>query len=311
MIALMLGGGGHGGSGSKPPPSEPRAVDFLAPALFALVADVRKNAARLSTAVSTGAPDAEAIHDFRVALRRLRTVLRPARNLYGNRRLREISDEFRRFAQITGALREEEALRETILGLTLPVRARAEASRWLDRRAQGEDQRRAAATRALLATDAPGGSPSLNAALAHLERRLGTRRELGVSVQKFAEEALTSALEGARDLAAVDARDAATLHALRIRFKRVRYTAELLAPVLGERGAVVAKLATRMQKRLGDIHDLDEALARVTRARDLSRPTLASVRRALVRARMAKSHRVRRELRTDVCPVLFDPLPAA
>src|SRR6185312_2539616 len=70
------------------PPAEPvaaqRAEDYLAPALFALVAAVRRQADR----VAGGGPDPDAIHDFRVALRRLRTVLRPARALYGERRLR-------------------------------------------------------------------------------------------------------------------------------------------------------------------------------------------------------------------------------
>jgi CHAD domain-containing protein len=86
------------------------------------------------------------------------------------------------------------------------------------------------------------------------------------------------------------------MHALRIAFKRLRYTAELLGPALGEGGPVVAKSAARMQKRLGDLHDIDEALLRVARARGIPEPVAVALRRALLRARREVVARVRKDL---------------
>jgi hypothetical protein len=54
-----------------------------------------------------------------------------------------------------------------------------------------------------------------------------------------------------------------------------------------------------MQKRLGDLHDLDEALARIRRARGLPRVTQAAVTRALRRARARRSAAIRKDLAAE------------
>ena len=95
------------------------------------------------------------MHDFRVALRRLRTVLRVARMLYGRRRMRSIARGLRRFAAATGALRDEEVLRETLASLDLPTEAKVEVERWTARRARGERALRADVARALDPTSVP------------------------------------------------------------------------------------------------------------------------------------------------------------
>jgi CHAD domain-containing protein len=283
-----------------PQPEEPgddrRAQDFLAPALFAMIAAARRTAERVTAAGASGRDDPEAIHDFRVALRRLRTALRPAKRLWGKRHVKEIGAELRRFAQATGALRDEEVLRETLSELALPARARTELDGWIARRARQERERRRSVVRLLRAQDAPGSAPSLSLALAHLERRLGVRRLEELSAGELAHAALGGALEGVRALRDADPRDPAAMHALRITFKRLRYTAELFAPLLGEGAAATAKFAARMQKRLGELHDLDEALARVARARGLSPAARSAVHRALVQVRAEKRERIRRDL---------------
>ncbi|MFT3766755.1 MAG: CHAD domain-containing protein [Minicystis sp.] len=270
------------------------AHDFLAPALFAMIAEVRRSEARVA-ATTGGSDDPEAIHDFRVALRRLRTVLRPARRVFGKRRLREIAAELRRFAQATGTLRDEEVLRETLGALALPPRARAELDRWLVQRARQERVRRRAVAALLITKDGPRG-PSLGTALAHLERRIGRRRREELPVTALAGAATAAAFADVRALAAADPRDGAAMHELRVRFKRLRYTADLFGPAMDERGAAVAKLAARMQKRLGELHDLDEALIRIGRARGLSKAAALAVRRALLRARREAAGRAHGDL---------------
>lgn len=276
------------------PPDPPRgpghAHDFLAPAFYALIAEVRRTQDRVAATRGGAAVDPEAIHDFRVALRRLRTVLRPARPVFGKRRLREIGAELRRFAQVTGSLRDEEVLRETLGALDLPPRPKEDLSAWLAQRAKQERARRRGVVALLLTPDSPA-DPSLGAALAHLERRIGRRRREDMTTAALAASALALAFADVQALAA--ARGAAALHALRIRFKRLRYTADLFAPVLGDRGAAVARSSARMQKRLGELHDLDEALVRVARARGLSVSCARALRRALIRARRDAEARAR------------------
>jgi CHAD domain-containing protein len=283
----------------SPPAAPPRqAHGVLAPALFGLVTEVRQASARVAAR-----SDPEAIHDFRVALRRLRTLLRPARRAFGKRRLKEIGGELRRFAQVTGALRDEEVLRETLTALELPPKPRVELAAWLVQRARQERVRRRGVVTVLRAAEAPGGEPSLGTALAHLERRLGRGRrrdEEGLSAEALATEAVSGAFAAVRELAGADLRDSAAMHELRIRFKRLRYTAELFAPILGERGPTVAKSAARLQKRLGELHDVDEALIRISRARGLSDVAVGSLRRALGRARAARCERARKDLASEL-----------
>jgi CHAD domain-containing protein len=285
-----------------PPPSVRQAHDFLAPALYAMIAEVRRAQDRVAETRGTAGRDPEAIHDFRVALRRLRTVLRPARRVFGKRRLREIGGELRRFAQATGALRDEEVLRETLGALSLPARAQAELTAWLAQRARQERVRRRAVVAVLLSRDGPAG-PSLGTALAHLERRIGRRRREAMPAEDLAAAACARAFAEVRALAGAPAGDVAAMHALRIQFKRLRYTAELFAPVLGERAEAVVKSAARMQKRLGELHDVDEALLRVGRARGLSEAGSAALRRALLKARREAVRRARGALGEELAKI--------
>jgi CHAD domain-containing protein len=288
-------------------PPAGRAGDFLAPEIFKLIAVVRREAARVTSperaAVeaqalprSPGDEDPEAIHDFRVALRRLRTLLRPARRVFGERRLRALSAELGCFAREVGALRDEEVLRETLAALELPSPARAGLDAWLLQRARQERTRRRRAS-ALVAGTA--GGPAVGDTLARLEHRLGHRRRGELAAAALAEGALARAAAGVAGLLDYRPTDAARMHALRIRYKRLRYTAELFAPLLGERAAAHAKAAARMQKRLGELHDLDEALARIDRARSLPGPTRDAVSRALRRARAHLRSAVREDLAAE------------
>jgi len=78
-----------------------RAVALLArpvPAAVALIAVARLDEARAASARLDGREDPEALHDFRVALRRLRTLLRAYRQEAGDvtpkklqRRLRDLT----------------------------------------------------------------------------------------------------------------------------------------------------------------------------------------------------------------------------
>jgi CHAD domain-containing protein len=244
--------------------------------------------------------DTEAVHDFRVALRRVRTLLRPARGVFGKKRLLPIADGLRAYARATSALRDEEVLQETLRDLPLEEGLRVKVDGWLGRRARVERAHRAEVIR-MLADGAPvlpaasgegaggeGAPPALEACLEQLERRLDRPKKKKRRAEKLGRIAIAEALAGARALAVADPADGAAMHALRIRFKRLRYAAEAFSPALGERAERAAVSAARMQKRLGSLHDVDEALLRVRRARGLGAAERGAVVEALLieRARL-------------------------
>ncbi|WP_437781371.1 CHAD domain-containing protein [Sorangium sp. So ce1097] len=302
------GGVGDGGAGARC--AKISAADFLGPVLLSCIERVRADARRVvaTSAQREGAePDVEAVHDFRVALRRLRTLLKPARRIYGKRRLRPVADGLREFARATGTLRDEEVLRETLTDLELGDEARAAVDAWIARRSQREHEARAYIV-ALLRRDRPGGAPvagdagapqtdapagkrlRLERYLARLERRVSRRKKARRrGAEALARRAIGDALRDVRALAATDPSDGAAMHELRIRFKRLRYSAETFAPLFGERAERTAKSASRLQRRLGQLHDVDEALAQVRGAEGLPPDERAAVTDALgaERARLA------------------------
>jgi CHAD domain-containing protein len=272
------------------------AHELLAPAVAELCATIREADARVAATAGGQARggagyDAEAIHDLRVGLRRLRTLLRPARSIYGKRKIRAASDELRRFAQATGIVRDEEVLHETLASLDLPRRTRRALDAWIRSRARRERKLRATAVELLTTHEESLGRPSLDHALTALESCIRSRKQGKQAASEVARSAIDAAIEGVREAAtlAPSTADAAAMHALRIREKRLRYTAEIFAEVLPGESARLAKDAAKMQKRLGELHDFDQAIAVVLQARSLSRPARPLVIEALreARARLA------------------------
>ncbi|KYF89867.1 hypothetical protein BE20_19335 [Sorangium cellulosum] len=321
-----------GGEGSAPPAgggagAKLSARGFLGPVLLTHIESVRADARRVVATSAHGAePDEEAVHDFRVSLRRLRTLLKPARRIYGKKRIRPIADGLREFARATGTLRDEEVLRETLTALELGEAPRAAVAAWVAQRSRREHEARAHIVE-LLRRDHPGdkGAPRadgpagdadepradappageadepragapvvgerlrLEPYLARLERRISRKKAKKRGAEALARRAIRDALQDVRALAASDPSDGAAMHALRIRFKRLRYSAETFSPLFGERAERTAKSASRLQRRLGQLHDVDEALAQMTRAEELSPDDRAAVVEALgaERARLA------------------------
>jgi CHAD domain-containing protein len=205
--------------------------------------------------------DEEAIHDMRVALRRLRVVLKIARPLYGRYHIDTIRDAFTRVHRASGALRDEEVLRETLSDLGV---ASAELEAWMARRAVREESLRALVEKRLRAGDLRRPMRLLRALLA-LPVAPKRRRTLAPFARKVVERARTE-VDALRD---ADTEDGVALHALRIAYKRLRYSAEIFHDALPLDVAALAQPAERFQKRLGDIHDLDVASAVVKRARNI------------------------------------------
>lgn len=274
------------------------------PALAARALVLLDAAAPARERLVTGA-DGEALHDFRVSLRRLRSLLRAHRDLLGlpgktRRRLRDLADA-------TGRARDLEVqlawLRTAREGLSPRERS---GQVWLrDRLEKGEQKARARLERGLerdfvrvetalrglllrrVAAPDPDG-PSLGAACANLFARLcaDLRQALG-------------------SIHSVD--DQAEAHAARLSAKRLRYALETVADQVPDAAALVDQLRA-VQDLLGEMHDADVLSSTIAEAAEKAgaeqgRRASKAVRRGALAAMGREG--VRRQRRRDPTPGLL------
>jgi len=252
---------------------------------------------RASRRIVGAEPDHEAVHDFRVGIRRLRTVLRAARQVYGKKRIKTTIADLKRFGDATNALRDEEVLSETLAPLVLTDDTADEVDRWLKLRAVRKRQLRARANRFLHGSELPR---CIRRVEKLLKRGPVEKQALGA----FADEQLTRAQREVSKLIGVRKDDTDGLHTLRIHFKRLRYTAEMLddftarmemeglfskriedEPSESVHYGTIARRAARLQESLGLLHDADVAFATIGRARSLSNEHAAALTEALAARR--------------------------
>jgi CHAD domain-containing protein len=222
--------------------------------------------------------DEEALHDFRVEVRKLRTLLKAARPLYGRFHADAVRLGFTELHRATGALRDEEVFLELLgtLGLT-----GAEMEAFVARRHARE---RALRRRMLELVRSPKvkRTRALLFAITALPVRESRERDL----HKFAQKTVERAQKRVDALRDTPTTDDAGLHDLRIAYKELRYACELMASALPPDIAAQAEPAAKMQKRLGEIHDVDAGLVSITRARSLT---------PLFRARLTQALHHRRQ----------------
>jgi len=245
------------------PPAR-RISPFLGPKLRHLDVEVGKAIPRV---VATA--DDEAIHDLRVAIRRLRTLLRLARPAYGRFHADAVRLAYTAVFKATGELRDEEVLDETLDAVAVPEPSFV-AWRAL-RTARERRLRRAAIARVR------GGELAKARQLLRALVTLPALPKRDKNLGKFAKKCVERARRNVDRLRDVPTEDVVGLHDLRIAYKELRYAAELLAPALPIDLAALAEPAARFQKRLGEIHDADVAIATVSRARALEPATRAEL----------------------------------
>jgi CHAD domain-containing protein len=197
--------------------------------------------------------DGEALHDFRVALRRLRTTLRAYRGELRQslrprvyRRLGDIADE-------TNRVRDADVALAWLLPLSPALSARERVGlRWLIERIETRRTKR-------IEGDLAEARRSFRGA----ERRLrsGLAIDDAGPDRSFATVARGAVVAQARELdeilAAVRAPDGPEVHRARIAAKRLRYLLEPLTQAVPATVAVVARLRA-LQDRLGAQHDAQE-----------------------------------------------------
>jgi CHAD domain-containing protein/CYTH domain-containing protein len=209
------------------------------------------------------AEDAEALHDFRVALRRLRSWERAYRSYLGKTVPKRLRTALRGLARATSAGRDAEVqlawLRQA--GGEVVGAERASGVAWLTGRLE---ERR---------DHAYGAMAEVGRAFDALERtwRARLRRRGPAAAERFGpvaaglvEQRMEELRQRLADVRGAD--DAPQIHAARIRGKRLRYLLEPLEPY-GESVTALLERLRRLQDLLGELHDLHGVGAELARAR--------------------------------------------
>lgn len=266
-----------------PPPADDRSGLLDAPTARVAACIARERLASVvdaREALERG--EADALHDFRVALRRLRSWLRAYRPWIGDTLRKRTTRALRDIADATSAARDAEVAAAGMLGghseamatelRDDAARARRRLDRLLRRRFARANARAEADLRA--ADEASDAASDACARVASM--RVVTARLVHEHV-----DAIRDSLD------AVDASlDPTTLHRVRIEAKRLRYLLEPLSDAAPGANDLVATLAS-WQDALGELHDahlLGEHIA-ARRARRAAR----RARRARERASEAAS----------------------
>ncbi|MGH7412066.1 MAG: CHAD domain-containing protein, partial [Candidatus Methylomirabilis sp.] len=203
--------------------------------------------------------DPEAIHDMRVALRRLQAALRLLKACYPPKRLRRYRRQLRTLLQTLGAVRDQDII---IGDLALHAEASADPvkealARVMAQRRTVQQQERAKSLRLLDKLQEGNFSQNLLSFVrgARGFKRAPSQGRFGPEIASIATKALSSWNGRRRELQAQD--DPETLHQMRIAIKRLRYTLELCCLANGQQYRECVERLTEMQRVLGDLHDAD------------------------------------------------------
>lgn len=198
--------------------------------------------------------DDEAIHDVRVAIRRVLAWIAVRNALLGpDRRLQEARSSLKTLMNPLGKLRDAHVKRDWILqsvpegdepSYLYAVQVASDVLRWESRVRKRLGARSTLPRRVPLPGGAGGLGDRLEAAilapdlLGRLEREVAKHRE-----------------------AALDPAHPEALHRMRLAFKKYRYAAEVLLPLFPKATEETAKRLHAFQTLLGTIHDFDVILA--------------------------------------------------
>jgi CHAD domain-containing protein len=229
-----------------------------------------------------------AVHDLRVAIRRTRTLLEVGREVFGRYHADEVRRALTELQRATGALRDEEVLLELVA--SLPLHA-TELDAWVATRRRRERRLRTAVRRLVRVGGLDHGFTLLGALLAFRTKPSRNKR-----LVKFARRAVLRAQREV-ERRRTGSNDSPALHRLRVAYKRLRYTAETFVDVLPlDLGATLVRTAAGLQKRIGDVHDVDVVVASVQRARGLPDTTRHALLVALSHLRAEREAALVKEL---------------
>jgi CHAD domain-containing protein len=209
--------------------------------------------------------DDDSVHKMRVAVRRLRSILRTHKRLVDQVRTRTLDTELKWLADALGEVRDLEVQNARFHRRLADLPGAHQGPAWLLAMAAEEHRARDQVRETLLRQRYYDVLDALDAFLASppLTPRAGRKAEK--EMPKLVTRAWLKMMgrhERAMRLPTGQDRDAA-MHGTRKAAKRARYTAEAAAASLGAPAAKLARRAERLQEVLGDHHDSVVAVQRL------------------------------------------------
>ena len=231
----------------------------------------------------------EHVHEMRVAVRRLRAILRASRALFDDRWVERLRSELDWLGAALGLVRDLDVLHAYL-------QPRLAALEGAEHRAGQRVLRRLAAdrTRARAGLNEALDSPRYPHILEQLETFL-TRPPASASDVSLPDVAATEWKRLRKAVQKLPGRPSPDeLHAVRIKVKRARFAAELARAAAGERGKRFIHQAKKLQDILGDLQDavvieqyLHDAIDRTEPAQALGRDLVKRQRKRRKKARAA------------------------
>jgi len=216
---------------------------------LALLADVRKERDRLDDL-----RDKEALHDFRVALRRLRSWMRAFRPALEDTVDAKMERRLKRIAEATGSSRDLEVHVAWVASArrSLSDTARVGAT-WLLQRLRRDKREADANFRSVIDRKFDNAATDAEAALSHYEASVGEDGDRFATVAAEMIESQMVALSNAIERVTGQG-DRAEAHTTRIAAKRLRYLLEGVESASPAAPALIEELKT-LQDTLGELHD--------------------------------------------------------
>ena len=232
-----------------------------------------------------GGADADAVHDMRVASRRLREVMRLLAPVYPGREFKRWYRLVRDVTRALGPVRDADVFIEEFSALAgeLAEGGRRAVAFVVGYRTGTREHELEVLDRDLAALDLARARVSFEALVSRPMAVVVAGRPLADYAHSAVEEradAVVAAQPGALVESGVEAQ-----HALRIDYKRLRYAVEAFAPCYGERFDELHATLTAFQDALGELHDLhlfadmlrDPALRRAAERAGVSGQDMAEV----------------------------------
>ena len=210
--------------------------------------------------------DPEALHDMRVATRRMRAAFRLFKEYYEKQTAKRLREGLKQTGRALGGVRDFDVLRIRVNAYreSLPKGRRKEMEGLLS---VIKEQRERARAEMLATLGSSEHRQWLETMQTFVENEgMGVRQSpattvpIACRVEEVVPELVYRHFKQVRAYGTtLDRADIPHLHALRIEVKRFRYTLEFFQGVLGPEAAEVITRAVALQDHLGDLHDMDVA----------------------------------------------------
>jgi CHAD domain-containing protein len=209
---------------------------------------------RLEGAARSGA-DVDAVHDMRVASRRLREAMRLFAPLYPRQSFARWSGRVRRVTRALGPVRDADVFIQTFgrMAAELDEGGRRAVAFLVGQRLGQRERQLERLDRELASLDLRLAGKEFARLAASVEEDAQSRRTLAEFAYAAVAERAAVVLRLQPD--ALDETQVANQHALRILYKRLRYAVEVFATCYGAAFDGIHDMLTAIQDALGDLHD--------------------------------------------------------